>query len=237
VLKLDPNSSVGHTVLAGVHLWYDWDWAAARKEIEISMAQARPDAFTYFSAGMERMAAGQGKEAVRITNAALTIDPLLPSTFEVINWACLRSGQYAEAEAAALRALQISPTFTGAHRDLGNALLMQGKAREALAAMQDETWAGWGQVGLVLAHLALRQAPDATALLARLESEHSADMAMGIAEIYAVSGKKDQAFSWLDRAYGQKDVFLWSIKGDPFLRNLEADPRYRAFLRKMHLPE
>jgi hypothetical protein len=27
------------------------------------------------------------------------------------------------------------------------------------------------------------------------------------------------------------------IKGDPLLKNLEPDPRYKTFLRKMKLPE
>jgi hypothetical protein len=62
-------------------------------------------------------------------------------------------------------------------------------------------------------------------------------MAMWIAETYAFRGQKDQAFSWLARAYAQKDIFLWTIKGDPLLKNLEGDPRYRAFLHKMNLPE
>jgi len=42
---------------------------------------------------------------------------------------------------------------------------------------------------------------------------------------------------WLNRAYNQKDVELYWIKGDPLLKNLENEPRYRAFLRKMNLPE
>jgi TolB-like protein len=237
VLKLDSHSAVGHTVLACVHLWYDWDWAAALKETTIAMTQATPDAFTLFTASIERMAAGQWKEAIRIAGAAMAVDPLQPSAYENINWAYLRSGRFAEAEAAARRVLQISPTYTGAHRDLGNALLMQGKAEEALTEMQKETFVGWQQVGLVLANQALHRAQNASAELARLEAEHSADMAMGIAEAYAFNGQKDQAFSWLDKAYAQKDIFLWSIKGDPFFKNLEGDPRYKSFLRKMNLPE
>jgi len=27
------------------------------------------------------------------------------------------------------------------------------------------------------------------------------------------------------------------MKSDPMLRNLDSDPRYKAFLRKMNLPE
>ena len=52
-----------------------------------------------------------------------------------------------------------------------------------------------------------------------------------------VSGSEDEAFKWLDKAYAQKDIFLWQIKGDPLLKKLEGDPRYKAFLRKMNLPE
>jgi hypothetical protein len=47
----------------------------------------------------------------------------------------------------------------------------------------------------------------------------------------------DQAFAWLDRAYSQKDAALYEIKYDPFFKNLKFDPRYKAFLRKMNLPE
>ncbi|MCI0606599.1 hypothetical protein L0156_26745 [bacterium] len=46
----------------------------------------------------------------------------------------------------------------------------------------------------------------------------------------------DKAFEWLERAYKQRDGGLSTMKGDPLLRNLERDPRYRAFLQKMKLP-
>ena len=41
---------------------------------------------------------------------------------------------------------------------------------------------------------------------------------------------------WLERAYKQRDGGLASMKGDPLLRNLESDPRWKAFLQKMKLP-
>ncbi len=45
-----------------------------------------------------------------------------------------------------------------------------------------------------------------------------------------------KAFEWLERAYKQRDGGLIEMKGDPLLRNLERDPRYAAFLKKMNLP-
>jgi hypothetical protein len=43
-------------------------------------------------------------------------------------------------------------------------------------------------------------------------------------------------FEWLERAYRQRDGGLVQIKGDRLLRNLERDPRYNVFLKKMNLP-
>ena len=41
----------------------------------------------------------------------------------------------------------------------------------------------------------------------------------------------------MERAYRQHGTCLYSIKFDPLLKKIEADPRYKAFLRKMKLPE
>jgi hypothetical protein len=54
---------------------------------------------------------------------------------------------------------------------------------------------------------------------------------------YAFRGEPDEALRWLDRAYAQKDPGLYTVKGEPLLKNIEADPRLKAFLRKMNLPE
>jgi hypothetical protein len=62
-------------------------------------------------------------------------------------------------------------------------------------------------------------------------------MPLEIAEAHAFRGNKDRAFEWLERAYAKRDSDLYYVKGDPLLRNLESDPRYKAFLRKMNLPE
>ena len=42
---------------------------------------------------------------------------------------------------------------------------------------------------------------------------------------------------WLERAYQQKDTGFVDIVGEPLFQNMADDPRYKAFLRKMNLPE
>jgi hypothetical protein len=73
--------------------------------------------------------------------------------------------------------------------------------------------------------------------LDQLIAQHATEAAFQIAEIFAWRGEKDKAFEWLERAYQQRDGGLSDIKTDPPLANLRDDPRYKAFLQKMNLPE
>jgi hypothetical protein len=70
------------------------------------------------------------------------------------------------------------------------------------------------------------------------KSVKSADSgAYQIAEVYAWWVDKDNAFQWLDRASVQHDGGLILVKVDPLLKSIRPDPRFKAFLRKMNLPE
>jgi hypothetical protein len=42
------------------------------------------------------------------------------------------------------------------------------------------------------------------------------ESASDVARVYAFRREADLALSWLDRAYQQRDVDLYYIKGDPF---------------------
>jgi hypothetical protein len=96
---------------------------------------------------------------------------------------------------------------------------------------------GGRDTGLGVVYHAMEREAESDAALSRLAREHANETAFEIAQAHAYRGEVDQAFAWLDRAYDQKDVELFWIKGDPWLKHLELDPHYRAFLRKMNLPE
>jgi TolB-like protein len=236
-LELDPNSAGAHAVLGCVHTWYDWDWPAALREVKTAMALAPNDPYVLVTAAIEREATGQWSEALALCEAALSTDPLLATVHQNRGWASAYLGRLEEAERAMRRVLEISPTYGSAHHDLGVILLMEGKPQDALSEMQKETPVGGRSAGLALVYHALHRDREADVELAGLEAEHATDMAMWIAEAHAFRGQKDQAFAWLDRAYTQKDIYLWTIKGDPLLKNMATDPRYRALLRKMNLPQ
>jgi TolB-like protein len=236
-LRLDSKSALAHVILGSVHIWYDWDWPNASREMRMGLMLAPNDPIVLGLAADEPLAVGRWDEAVRLHLASLSSDPLQAPVYEVLGWTYERQGRFAEAESAFRRALEISPTYTQMHHDLGTVLLLQGKPDAALREMEQEIPMGGRSAGLAIIYHALHRDAEAGAELHKLESEHSRDMAMWIAEAHAFRGEKDIALSWLDRAYAQKDIYLWLIKGDPLFSNLEGDPRYKTFLRKMNLPE
>ncbi len=58
-----------------------------------------------------------------------------------------------------------------------------------------------------------------------------------IAGIYAALGDKDKAFAELEKAYQARDWFLPRLKVDPFMDGLRDDPRFKAMLKSLNLPE
>ena len=237
VLGLNPKSALGHALLGIVHVRYDWDWAAAAREFNDAMELSPNLPIVLNYAAKNRMALGDWSGAAQLQNAAGTLDPLDPGFEYGRGVLYLHMGRIADAERAFRRMLEISPTTEPGHFLLGTALLLDGRADAALPEMRKETRPAWQMAGLALTYHALLRIAEADAALARLEAEYPNDSAMQIAEVYAFRARKYQAFRWLERAFAQKDLHLWSIKGDPLLKNLEGDPRYGALLRKMNLPE
>ena len=116
-------------------------------------------------------------------------------------------------------------------------LLARGDRDTALVEMQQETSDEAQQGGLAIVFDALGRKADSDAGLARMLKEQVDGNAFGIAEVYAFRGHADEAMRGLARAYAQKDPSLVYIEADLPLKNIENNPRYKAFLRKMKLPE
>jgi TolB-like protein len=236
-LQRDPTLTLPHQVLGAIHTSYDYDWAAADKEIQQALALAPYDALATFFAARLSMSVGRWDEALTELNAALAQEPLSAGYYQVLDWIQARRGRLPEAEAAARRLLEISPTYDSAHYFLGLVLIACGGREAAVAEMEKETLTGGQLAGLAMAHYALGQKAASDAALARMIKEQANDFPFMIAEAHAFRGEADQAFKWLDRAYEQKDPMLYFIKGEFPLKNLESDPRYKSFLGKMNLPE
>jgi TolB-like protein len=237
-LQLDPKSPRPHVALAEIHLIYDWDWAGVDRELQQAFALGSRD--TYRIRIASRLAAAQGHwdEARQLGIEAIALDPLDPEAQGALGWAVYaRYGHLAEAEQSLRRSLQIAPQWGSGRYFLGEVLMLQGHLDAALTVFRQETLDDGQLEGSAMVHFAAGRKADSDARLADAIRRNGSSWPSEIARVYAFRGEKDHAIDWLERAYAARDEDLYFIKGDPLFKNLESDTRYKAFLRKMNLPE
>jgi len=235
-LRLDPNLADAHLLMGRVYGDLDWDWPAAERESRRTLELDPNNWLGIWQAGYYAMVVDRLDDALHFTERLAAVDPASWGTYWAkgdVNW---RMGRVAEAEAAYLKATELSPTSSIIHTWLAITRLRQGRAAEALEAVEQETDNGWKLYGLALTNDALGRRAEADRALAELEATSAESRAWSIGSIHACRNEIDQAFSWLDRAYRQRDGMLPMLKSDPCGSHLEGDPRYRVLLKKVGLP-
>ena len=61
------------------------------------------------------------------------------------------------------------------------------------------------------------------------------NVAMMLAKVHTGLGQLDEAFSWLDQAFTNRDGWLVGLSLEPGFDPLRNDPRYQQLLRRMGL--
>jgi TolB-like protein/Tfp pilus assembly protein PilF len=236
-LALDAQLVDAHLAMGTIQRSYDWDWEAADTSYRRALDLEPGSAQALRLAGVQALTLGRWNEAIDLANKAIERDPLRPNSYNNLSLALLAVNRDTEAEAASRKALELDPDGAYRHYGIGRALLLQGKTDAALREMQQETDESWRLCGLPLVFHALGRRDESDAALAALKDKYAGDSAYQIAEAHAFRGEADLAFEWLERAYAQRDGGVTEIKGDRLMRGFVGDPRYKAFLKKLKLPE
>jgi TolB-like protein/Flp pilus assembly protein TadD len=164
-LKLDPKSAEAHAVLGAIHIFYDWDWAAAEREVQQALTLAPGNVDVLSVEALLSYVLGHWDDAVRQMKAALAQDPINPLTLQTLANFQESRGHLPEAEAAHRRALDIRPTIGYGHYNLGLILLARGDRDAALLEMQQEPIDEGKRQGLAIAYYALGRKLESDAAL------------------------------------------------------------------------
>lgn len=236
-MNIDPKLAEAYLTLAWIRINYDWDWQGAEDAIrrgrELTSSNSRTLAMSAFLA----FVLGRYDEAIALRLEASRLDPLNVEYFKELGLCYYYAGRLEEAGSAFRKALELNPNFPRAHAFLGRVYLLQSHPEAALKEMEQEPNYFFRPYGLALAYWALDRKKDADAILQQLNQDFAKVGAFQLAEVYAFRADPDQAFHWLEEAYKQRDTGLTHVKGDPMLKNLEHDPRYAAFLKKMNVAD
>ena len=234
-IELDGTQAEGHRVLGAVEMW-DFDWAGAEVEYQKALNIEPGNADVLRNMGILYRCIGRFDEAIRLNKQAISLDPVQSITYFILGQILYQTNRFKEAIESYKKVLDLNPQFPRAHIFLGMVYLLQEKPELALDEMQQEKDEAWRNFGLILTYEALGRKKEVDKLLSDYIIKFSKGSAFWITEIYAIRGEKDKAFEWLEKSYIARDPGLTYLKGNPLLKNLEGDPRYLTFMKKMKLP-
>lgn len=236
-LALDPGEAGAHAIMGWIYMSYGWDWQAADVEFKRALALDPGRAGILNNAATMARALGRIDESIGLLQRAIARDPLQGLLYTSLAMSLMFADRLGEAEDACRKALELQPRAGGQRYLLSRVLLAQGKLEQARQEVEQEVDEGWRLMGRALINHARGRKVESDAALEALTAKFKNDMPFQIAEVRAYRSESDAAFEWLERAKALRDTGFAEFKGDPLFRNLEGDPRYRAFLRKMRLPE
>jgi serine/threonine protein kinase/TolB-like protein len=237
-LALGPQIPEVQTVIGDITFNIDWNWQAAfqarRKAYEANPAD--PDSCNRFANALFLLG-GDDPRVIELHKKAIALDPLDVSNYGRLAEKYYYINRLPEAEVAARKVVASSPEGWGVHRALGDILISEGRANDALLEYRKEAYPGHHRRGDAIAYFALGRHAEADRALAEFERNDALQFSYSIAAVHARRGETDLAFRWLERAYSQHDSYLPYVHRDPWFAGLHADPRWPDFLRKMRLPE
>jgi tetratricopeptide (TPR) repeat protein len=173
---------------------------------------------------------------------ALDFDPLSVGAWQYLEAFLMMSRDFPGAREASRHALAIDPADELALAYLGYTELLDHKYNDALAVFQkiqgeDVCTLCLRLGGIAMVEHSLGHADESRRALDEVITKSAGSGGYQIAEAYAWRGETDKAFEWLERSYRQRDGGLSQLKTDPLLGSLRSDPRYKAMLAQLKLPE
>ena len=224
-IELDGSLSEAHAALA-MALADGRRWSEAESEFRraIELNPNNAAAHYFYAIGclipMKRI-----DDALEQYQTALSLDPL--SSIVNTNYAVLlmEGRRYPESLAQFQKVLERDPNFHPAHYKLSQLYATTGRFAEAVSEIQKivSKPGSWSA--------------DAKSYRELLQDFKGTDRSAAVAVAYAISGERDQAFEYLEKAYSDGDNELLLVIRYPALDPIRSDPRYADLLRRLGLPE
>jgi len=237
-LELDDSSAEAHVSLATVRFMH-YEWAAAEQEFRRALALNPNYATAHHWYALHLAALGRSAEAIEHARRAQELDPLSLVITANTGWCYFLARQYDLAIEQTRNALDLDPSFDSAYGYMGFALVEKGMAKEALEAFrkaQELSGSGYDSE-LAAAYAAFGRKKEALRMLAGIQARAGREpvSAYDVAMIYAGLGDKDEALSWLEKSYANREARLVNVKAHPRFDSLHSEPRFAALLRRIGL--
>ncbi len=237
-LRLGPDLAETQYAQGYYSLFHELDGAAAAKAARAAIKLDPNNAQAHMLLGVSLMRAVDAVEGREMMRRARELEPMFALAFANSANVALHTGDVQGALEFSRQTIAIDPEFWLGHYYLGHAQLALGDLNAALQASTDAARLSNGHSLTYTARVELLvqldRREEARKLLEDAE-ERAASQYMppySLAVLQALVGDKDAAFARLDRAIEVHDVNLLGLEGDPSLRSLHDDPRFKDLVRR-----
>jgi TolB-like protein/DNA-binding winged helix-turn-helix (wHTH) protein len=236
-VALAPGVAAGYSARGFLRAVYQFDFAGGAADLDRAVALSPHDALVLHRSAVVLAVLGDLPAAIAREEQALALDPLSEEICRRLGYFLVANQQFAQARPLYEKALVIAPNSDRARYNLGDLDLLENEPEQALAAFRQTRIEEFRLAGQAKAEYSLQHLEVSQGVLEKLIASSGKTTSGMIARVYAWRGEKSQAFEWAERAYVQRDPGITWLKIDPDFRSLRTDPRYKALLRKMNLPD
>ena len=240
-LELDGSLGEGHSSLAQVKLFYEFDWEGARAEFRRASEVNPRSAPIHQMTGLFLSAQGRAEESLAEAARASEVDPV--ST----NSGCFRARllyyahRYDEAIQLYRKTLETDPTVAGQCTWSSFAFQKTSRFAEAITAAK--------QAGEVSPNEMLPRAALARAYGVMGNKDEAREVLQQMQELlkrrfiseydFAVANSgwnPEESLAWLEKGYKGRVGLLVYLKVDAAFDDLRSDPRFQDLIRRVRIP-
>lgn len=241
-LAIDDSLAEAHNALGFYLSNFEWDRDGSEKEYRRAIELKPNYATAHHWLGADLVNVKRFDDSLVELRRAEELDPLSPIIGTNLGDTLVFARRYDEAVAQYKRTLVSNPNFGSAHRALGWAYGLKGSYPEAIAETRTAIElrngsSAKGYLGLWLARSGKRE--DAGQLLNELKQESAWNYVQPytFALIYIGLGSKEEALNWLEKQMSGHAETANQYAVAPELDELRSEPRFKAMLKRMNLPE
>lgn len=240
--SLDPTSPEMLASEGYLHMYFDWDFDAARSKFEQAIAANPNYAPAHDWLGVLFTALEKPARARAALELARRLDPgSLPIATDLA-FHLHYSGQNIRAEEALRQVMSRDPNFGPAHFWMGRVLNAEGDCKGAILELASMPAASQQWQPLIAARGYVAGVCGGTER-ANSDLRLLDDMAQsrfvtsyGRALIESGLGNRDHALMWLRKAFEERSHWMVWIRLDPRFSGFHSDPRFRELVAKVFSP-
>jgi tetratricopeptide (TPR) repeat protein len=238
-LQIDNTLGEAHVSLAFCLDGFDWNWEGGGNEFRQGLELSPGYATGHHWYAWHLAALGRNDEAVAEMEKARSLDPLSLVIGSDLAEELLIAHRYDEAMKQSQQTIEMDPLFALAHHMLGQVFVQKQRYNEAVVEFQKAMELSPGNTSsasnLAYAYAVSGRRKEADKILNELKNrpEHAASNVLEIALIYVGLDDKDQAMSWLEKAY--TDRFNPGALLRPGFDPMRSDPRFQDLLKRVGL--